>query len=76
MKGAPQSEWNTPENSKRWQGMYEAMKESASYKKHRSDYEEAQKAIAPFLEKPAECSGSLRNDPAVPHGYVWLFRRK
>ena len=76
MKGVPQSEWNTPENSKRWQAMYQAMRESASYKKHQSDYEEAQKAIAPFLEKPAEGSGSLGNDPAVPHGYVWLFRRK
>jgi FG-GAP-like repeat len=76
MNGAPPSEWNTPENSKKWQAMYQEMRQSKAYKEHQTRYEETQKALLPFLEKPAKGSGSLRNDPAVPHGFVWLFRRK
>lgn len=76
MKGLPQSEWNTPENSKKWQAMYQEMRESKAYKEHLARSEEAQKALLPFLDMPAKGSGSLRNDPAVPHGFVWLFRRK
>lgn len=75
MKGVPQSEWNTPENSKKWQAMYKAMSESKAYKEQASRYEEAQKALLPFLEKPTKESRSV-DGTEVPHGYVWLFRRK
>jgi FG-GAP-like repeat len=75
MKGAPQSEWNTPDNTKKWQAMYQEMHESKDYKEHHGRYQDAQKALLPFLEKPAKGSGALRDDPAVPHGYVWLFLR-
>jgi hypothetical protein len=76
MNGVPESDWKTPENSKKWKDMYQSMRQSAPYKKHQEAYEDAQKSLAQFLEKPAKDSGALRNDPAVPHGYVWLFRRK
>ena len=75
MKGARQSEWNTPENSAKWQAMYQSMRESPDYKRHMEEYEQLQKAILDYVER--EASGKrLGNDPAVAHGYVWLFRRK
>ena len=36
MKGVPQSDWNTPENSAKWQAAYKAMQESPAYKKAQS----------------------------------------
>ena len=75
MKGVPQSEWNTPENSAKWQAAYTAMKESPAYSKHWAEYERWQKEILDYVDKAA-AGKRLGNDPAVAHGYVWLFRRK
>jgi hypothetical protein len=72
MKDVAKSEWNTPENSAKWQKMYKDMRESAEYKKHNAEYQRAEKDIARFVEKPTRDRGS----PDEPHGYVWLFRRK
>jgi hypothetical protein len=75
MKGVPQSEWNTPENSAKWQKMYQAMRDSPSYKQHMEDYERTQKDIIRYVKPVAQGQG-LAGDPAASHGYVWLFRRK
>ena len=75
MKGAPQSERNTPENSAKWQAMYQSMRDSPDYKRHMDAYERLQKEILECVEREAN-GKRLGNDPAVAHGYVWLFRRK
>src|SRR5262249_8959877 len=72
MKGVPQSDWHTPENSAKWQKMYRDMRDSPAYKKHMVDYEATQKELQNYVDRPnAKGAG-----PDVPHGYVWLFRRK
>jgi FG-GAP-like repeat len=77
MVGVPKSEWNMPENSAKWQKMYQGMKESAAYKKVNEEYEGLEKEIQAFVDKGAASQGkSLGADPSVAHGYVWLFRRK
>jgi hypothetical protein len=73
MKGVPRSEWNTPENSKKWQELYQGMRDSTEYKKTMSEYEALQKDILQFVDKG---ESFIQNDPATPHGYVWLYRRK
>jgi hypothetical protein len=73
MKGVPQSDWHTPENSKKWQDLYQGMRNSAEYKKYQAEYERLQKEQQKYVEGG---QGRLGEDPAVPHGYVWLFRRK
>jgi hypothetical protein len=72
MKGVPKSDWNTPQNMEKWQKMYLGMRESAEYKKHNAEYERLQKQLLKFVDG----GGDRPGDPAVPHGYVWLFRRK
>jgi hypothetical protein len=72
MKGVPQSDWNTPENSAKWQKMYQEVRDSPDYKARTAEYERAQNQLQKYVEKDAKRQGS----PEVPHGYVWLFRRK
>ena len=69
---ASKSDRNTPENSAKWQKMYEEMREAPEYKKTMTEYEQAKKGLKRYVE--AESSGV--DAPAVAHGYVWLFRRK
>jgi hypothetical protein len=72
MHGVPKSDWHTEANMAKWQKMYQEMKESPAYKKQLNEYERLEKELKTFVEK----GDSQRNDPAVPHGYVWLYRRK
>jgi hypothetical protein len=75
LKGVPQSDWNTPENSAKWQAMYTGMKDSPAYKQHMAEYERLQTQTLDYIDRSA--SGKrLGSDPAVAHGYVWLFRRR
>jgi len=73
MKGVPKSDWNTPENMKKWEKMYEEMKDSSAYNAKREAYEAVQRALPKFVDRPKETRGS---GPDVPHGYVWLFLQK
>jgi hypothetical protein len=75
MKGVPQSDWNTPENSEKWQAMYNGMKDSPAYKARMAEYERLQKEGLVYIDRAA-AGKRLGSDPAVAHGYVWLFRRK
>jgi hypothetical protein len=72
MRGVPKSEWNTEANMAKWQKMYQEMKESPAYKKSNDEYKSLEKDLQAFVEK----GDARRGDPAVPHGYVWLYRRK
>jgi hypothetical protein len=72
MKDVPKSDWNTPENSAKWQKMYKEMRESPTYKDQYAEYERLQKE----LQKYVMSDQSARPGPDVAHGYVWLFRRK
>jgi hypothetical protein len=72
MKNVPKSDWYTPENSARWQKMYQEMRASPAYKQHMAEYEQLQKDIEQFVDAGPRVPGG----PAVAHGYVWLFRRK
>jgi hypothetical protein len=72
MKDVPKSEWHTPENSARWQKMYQEMRESPIYKKQMAEYEQARQDLKKFVD--AASTGA--DAPAVAHGYIWLFRRK
>ncbi len=72
MKDVPQSDWSTPENSAKWQKMYQEMRDSQTYKQLNSEHEQIQKDLQQHVEDNATDRGS----PDVPHGYVWLFRRK
>jgi hypothetical protein len=84
LNGAPKSEWHTPENSQKWQKMYQEMKDSPAYKAQREEYERVQRALPKFVEQDLlKALGRLlgsatgrSGSPDVPHGYVWLFRRK
>lgn len=75
MKGVPQSEWNTPENSAKWQAAYQAMKDSPDHRRRTADYERLQQEGLDYVD-PSVAGKRLGNDPAVAHGYVWLFRRR
>ena len=72
LAGVPKSEWRTPENEAKFQQMYKAMNESAEHKAKSAEHERLEKELQKFVE-PAE---KPRSGPDVPHGYVWLFRRK
>jgi FG-GAP-like repeat len=72
MKGVPKSEWHTPENSAKWQKMYQEMRESKTYKQHMGEYERLEKHMQQYVDAGA----SGRGGPDVAHGYVWAFRRK
>jgi hypothetical protein len=75
MKGVPQSEWNSPENSAKWQAAYTAMRNSPAYQRHMAEHERLQKEGLEFVDRSAT-AGRLGSDPAVAHGYIWLFRRR
>jgi len=75
MKGIPQSEWNTPENSAKWQAAYNAMREAPDYKKRTAECERLEKELQQYIDRTA-VGKRLGGDPAVAHGFVWLFRRK
>jgi hypothetical protein len=72
MKKVPKADWNTPENMAKWQKMYQEMRESPAYKERMAEYERSQKE----LQKYVVAGDSRQSGPEVPHGYVWLFRRK
>jgi hypothetical protein len=72
MKDVPKSDWNTPENSAKWQKMYQEMRNSPAYKEHSDQYDRLQKDLQQYVDVDKSRQGS----PDVPHGYVWLFRRK
>ncbi len=72
MKGVPKSEWNTPANSARWQKMYKEMRAAPVYKKDMAEYERLQTALQQYVDRGTP----MRQGPDVPHGYVWLYRRK
>ncbi len=74
MKGVPMSDWNTPENSAKWQAAYNAMKDSPAYKQHWAEYEQLRDKGLEYVER-GTAGKRLGSDPAVAHGYVWLFRR-
>jgi len=71
MKDVPKSDWNTPENSAKWQKMYEEMKASPTYKKCNDDYKQLKKDLLKYVDS----DGARQDGPEVPHGYVWLFRQ-
>jgi hypothetical protein len=48
------------------------MRTSPEYQKLAADYAAQQKQLQAFMGK----GSSDRGTPDVPHGYVWLFRRK
>jgi hypothetical protein len=73
MKDVPKSDWQTPENMKKWDTVYTEMKDSPAYKDKREAYEKIQRALPKFIDRPKDTRGS---GPDVPHGYVWLFRQK
>jgi hypothetical protein len=73
MQGVPQSEWHTKENMAKWQKLYMEMRESPAYKKHQAEYDTAQKDMQRYVEQAESARGG---GPDVPHGFVWLFRRK
>jgi len=72
MKSVPKTEWNTKENSAKWQKMYQEMRDAPAYKKQRAEYEKLEKELQNYVEGNAQRPGS----PDVAHGFVWLFRRK
>jgi hypothetical protein len=75
MKGVPQSEWNTPENQKKWRAMYEEMKGSPAYREKLEESQRLQEEVLIYVDRSAK-GMHLGSDPAASHGYVWLFRRK
>lgn len=75
MKGVPESDWNTPENSAKWQKAYMAMQDAPEYKKNMDEYERLEKECLEYIDRSI-AGKHLGADPAVAHGYVWLFRRK
>ena len=72
MKDVPKSERSTPENSAKWQKMYQEMRESPEYKKCNAEYEQTRKEITKYVDAATRGVDA----PAAAHGYVWLFRRK
>jgi hypothetical protein len=75
LQGVPRSEWNSPANSAKWQEKYQEMRNSPDYKMLNDEYERTKKELEAFVQKDKGKSvGPL--GPEVPHGYVWLYRRK
>jgi hypothetical protein len=72
MKDVPKADWYTKENMAKWQTMYQEMRNSAEYKKQNAEYEGLQKELQQFVI----AGNQPHSGPDVPHGYVWLFRRK
>lgn len=72
MKNIPKSEWNSPKNNAKWRKMYREMRDSPEYRQHNAEYKRLQKDLLNYVDVGA----SKQSGPDVPHGYVWLFRRK
>jgi hypothetical protein len=72
MKKVPKSEWYAPENTAKWQKMYQEMRDTPAYKRDMAEYERLQKDMRKYVDTGA----SKRASPDVAHGYVWLLRRK
>lgn len=72
MKNVPKSEWNTPENMSKWQKMYLENRESPEHKQLTAESQRLEKEMQKYVAAKAARQGSAD----VPHGYVWLFRRK
>lgn len=72
MKDVPKSDWNTPENRAKWRKMYLERRESPNYKRNMAKSIQLDKDLLKYVDT----GESKRNTPDVPHGYVWLFRRK
>jgi len=72
MKAVPKKEWYSPENMTKYSKMYRERRDSPEYKRLNAEYERLEKDLLKYVDRGA----SKRNDPDVPHGYVWLFRRK
>jgi len=73
MKGVPQSEWRSKENMAKWEKLYMEMRESPANKKDQAEYDAGQKELQSYVERR---EGTRGLGPDVPHGFVWLFRRK
>jgi hypothetical protein len=72
MKEVPKAEWNNPENEAKREKMYEEMRTSPAHKKLTTEDEKLEKDLQQYVDG----NGSRPDSPDVPHGYVWLFRRK
>ncbi|HEV3162747.1 MAG TPA: VCBS repeat-containing protein [Isosphaeraceae bacterium] len=75
MKGVPQSDWNSPENSAKWQAAHKAMSDSPDYQRNMAEYQRLQKEVLEYVNS-STAGKQPGADPAVAHGYVWLFRRR
>ena len=75
MKGVPKSEWNTPENSAKWQKMYQELRDSPENKQRQAESKQLDKDLRKYVITDRSRRDD-REDPDVAHGYVWLFRRK
>ena len=53
MKGIPQSDWNTPENSAKWQAAYKAMTDSPAYKQRNAEYERLEDQLKQYIDRSA-----------------------
>ena len=74
MKGIPESEWGRPEHAAKVKSLREAEAASPAYRAALAEY--LGSSLAPFMDRPEGSALSHDGDPAVAHGYVWLFRRK
>lgn len=72
MKGIPQSDWHTPENSAKWSKLYQEMRSSPEFKKYQEESDRLGQQMLKFVDRSLVKQGG----PDVPHGFVWLFRRK
>ena len=75
MKGAPQSDWNTPENSAKFRKMHKAMQDAPEYQKNMAEAERMDKESLEYIDRSI-VGKRLGYEPAIAHAYVWLFRRK
>jgi hypothetical protein len=51
------------------------MKDAPDYKQHQAELERLELQQLDYVDL-GTAGKRLGNDPAVAHGYVWLFRRK
>ena len=50
MKDVPKSDWNTPENSEKWQKMYQEMGDAPTYKKYQDESAKLEKRLLKYVE--------------------------
>jgi hypothetical protein len=72
MNGVPKSEWHAPENREKWRRMYAELHDSDAYKQHQAEYDRVKRDLRQFVT----IDQNGQDGPDVPHGFVWLFRRK